>query len=298
MNNILNLHPEVEYYRLKVEWCGKIKGTIFEVPGNSSVISWYDKESGTNISLDLTSKILEKLPDLQIQSFLYKNSVLYKRIGKTNNYKSASGDMQERLQMIESDDYQIQSALNNNGIEFHIGEKVNFGTIKKIVLDKEIGAYVFFKNGISYPLNKIEKNYLATGAVTFDFEKISFENKLSSDEFFSFVKANYENLPITLDSEQNINNFISSLPYPFLKGVFEKFFSNYNMSIFTDRKKSCFYYRIDVDGKVIENDGLANMGEPNFSNQDQAHISAVYSLFNHLNQKLFFDINNKHIIKE
>ena len=154
-------HKQYEYFKLTRDYAGKIKGEVFKVALDQSQVQWYDKDGGGHVTLELSSPLLEKLPDLNISEFRYKDSEIFKRVKQTAKYKSGAKTVFTIDEIMENPDFVIHAVKNSIGLEFTVGERTSQGVIQSFQVQRHNEVHAMFNDGKNYAdVNTLEKIWM------------------------------------------------------------------------------------------------------------------------------------------
>lgn len=282
---------QYDYFKLKEDWCGKPSGTVFKVSLDKGSVDWIDSVSLSQVNLPLTSPLLEKLPDLDITEFIYKDSVIYRRHRQTNVYKSDSKESLTIDEIIDNSDFKIFSVRNSLGIEFNLGERTPSGKIEAFEIQKHHEIHALFNEGKnSADVNALEKIYYSSDKVLIDWQEIKEQCSMSMEEWRRYLEHNHGSMLPNMGLEGwNISDVFQKFHYSFLRGPLQQFFGKFDFDFeVTKNEKGTHYgYIITMpNGTKKRNSGFGDFEEPLFPTERHAHASAVRSLFQHLHNTI------------
>lgn len=288
---MLTQGKQYEHYKLTNNWCGKTAGAVFKVAMDQANVQWHDGVSQSNIELPLSSPLLERLPDLNITEFMYKNSNLYRRHKNSNQYKSDSKDVMLLDEIVDNHDFKIHAVKNSVGIEFTVGEKTANGKIQTFDIQKHHEIHAMFNDGKNYSdVNALEKLYYSSDKVLLDWEEVKQESPLSVQEWERYLAHNHENMLLGIGLDNiTIAECYDKFHYNFLKGPIRAFFEKfeYKFDVIRNETQTHFGYALTLPtGEKKRNSGKGDFDEPLFPSPNHAHSSSARSLFVHLNNQL------------
>lgn len=284
-------HKQYEYFKLTRDYAGKIKGEVFKVALDQSQVQWYDKDGGGHVTLELSSPLLEKLPDLNISEFRYKDSEIFKRVKQTAKYKSGAKTVFTIDEIMENPDFVIHAVKNSIGLEFTVGERTSQGVIQSFQVQRHNEVHAMFNDGKNYAdVNTLEKIYVTSDKVLIDWEAIKEESAMSIDEWKLFLKHNHDNMLMSMGiHDKSVVDCFDKFHYSFLKGPIHDFFDKFGFKLQTGVNQTMTHHNYAItlpDGQTKRNSGHDEFDLPTFPTQEHAHSAAVRSIFQHLHNAL------------
>jgi hypothetical protein len=293
---------QYEYYKLTKDYAGKSRGEVFKVSLEQNKVNWFDQEGSGNISLELNSPLLEKLPDLNISEFRYKDSEIFKRIKLTNKYRNDSKEVFTLDEIVDNSDFTIHAVKNSMGIEFSVGERTSQGTIQNFEIQRHNEIHAMFNDGKNYAdVNTLEKIYITSDKVLINWSDIEKESIMGVDEWILYLKHNHDTMLLGIGlHNKTIADCYDKFHYTFLKGPLQDFFKKFDFDLTLGANVSLTHHNYVIklpDGRKKRNAGFDEFGLPLFPTTEHAHAAAVRSMFQHLHNLLMKKSQEKLQIK-